>query len=181
MKKHNILTGLFLLFSLTTFGQDLAGRKIINGSLSANIISASSLTATSIGSSLLYGKIKSDNTYWAYGGSFYVVSNKIDNPNIVMVGPAIERGKFVKIIDKLYLAPYIGGSAQGVFGDTQGFNINIYASPLRFMYPITNHFMISAGFGSASLLFNRIEGATIINLNGSLTNNTNFGVFYTFK
>lgn len=181
MKKHNILASLFFLLSLTTFGQDLAGRKIINGSLSASFISSSSLTATTIGSSLLYGKIKSDNTYWAYGGSFYILSNLEGKSNMVMVGPAIERGKFVKIIDKLYLAPYIGGSAQGVFGNIGGFNLNIYASPLRFMYPITNHFMISAGFGSANLLFNKTKDATIINLNASLTNNTNFGVFYTFK
>lgn len=181
MKKHNILAGLLLLFSLTTFGQDLSGRKIINGSLSANIVDDNRNTITTIGTSFLYGKIKSDNTYWAYGGKINILSNNIDNPTMFMVGPTIERGKFVKIIDKLYLAPYIGGSAQGMFGDVSGFNINIYASPLRFMYPITNQFMISAGFGSASLLFQRTDGLTIFNLNGSLTNNTNFGVFYTFK
>ncbi|MER0441686.1 hypothetical protein [Emticicia sp. W12TSBA100-4] len=181
MKKHNILAGLFLLLSLTTFGQDLAGRKIINGSLSANIISGSGQTITAFGGSLLYGKIKNDNTYWAYGGSINVLSNIEESPNMVMVGPAIERGKFVKIIDKLYLAPYIGGSVKGVFGDINGFNVNAYASPLRFMYHITNQFMVSAGFGSASLQFNRLERTTVVNLNGSLTNNTNFGVFYTFK
>lgn len=181
MKKHNILAGLFLLFSLTTFGQDLAGRKIINGSLSASIIGLSGQTVATIGGSLLYGKIKSDNTYWAYGGNINFLSNIEDSPNMVMIGPAIERGKFVKIIDKLYVAPYIGGSAQGIFGEIQGFNINIYASPLRFMYQITNHFMISASFGSASLQLNRLERATVFNLNGSMTNNSNFGVFYTFK
>ncbi len=181
MKKQNILAGLFLLVSLTTFGQDLAGRKIINGALSANIISESGQTVTSFGGSLLYGKIKSDNTYWAYGGGINVLSNIAKSPNMVMVGPAIERGKFVKMIDKLYLAPYIGGSVKGVFGDVNGFNMNAYASPLRFMYHITNHFMVSAGFGSASLQFNSLKGTTVINLNGSLTNNTSFGVFYTFK
>jgi hypothetical protein len=181
MKKHNILASLFLLLSLTTFGQDLAGRKIINGSLSANIVNDNRNTIATIGSSFLYGKIKSDNTYWAYGGSINVLSNIADSPDMVMVGPAIERGKFVKIIDKLYLAPYIGGSVKGVFGDVGGFYVNAYASPLRFMYHITNQFMISAGFGSASLQFNRLEGMTVFNLNGSLTNNTNFGVFYTFK
>ena len=102
MAGTNILyTAIMFFSSIATFGQDLSGRKILNGALTTSIISVSGQTSTNFGSNLLVGKIKSDNTYWAYGGRVNIASNFRGSPDIVMIGPAIERGKFVKIVDKL--------------------------------------------------------------------------------
>jgi hypothetical protein len=181
MKITTIISILTLLcFKLSA--QNLEGRKIINGNMTATISSSkNSKTYVNISTGLLYGKIKNDNTYWAYGGNFSTSAIDGTNSRLVFIGPAIERGKFVKIIDKLYIAPYIGGSISGVFGDFKGVNLNVYASPVRFMYNFSEHFMLSAGFGSANLTFIRYDDSTVFSLGASLTNNSNFGVFYTFK
>lgn len=113
----------------------------------------------------------------------------LDNMNIqnsdnslVNFDPAVEYGKFVKLIDKFYMAPPVmGGSIQGVFGDVPGIKTDIYAIPIRVMYDFSNHFMLSASFGSVNLSTISVQGFTNINLSGSLTNNSSFGVFYTFK
>jgi hypothetical protein len=180
MKSILILTLFTLLFS-SAIAQNLEGRKIINGTLNLTNVSGNGIQTLNIASNVLFGKIKKDNTYWAFGGNLNVVSVENSSPNIVMLGPAIERGKFVKIIDKLYIAPYFGGNTSLVFGKLTGFNIGVYASPLRFMYHFTDKFMLSAGFGSANLNFNRMAGITTLNIGASLTNNSSFGVFYTFK
>jgi hypothetical protein len=93
----------------------------------------------------------------------------------------VEYGKFVKLVDKFYMAPVVGGSIQGVFGDTPGIKSNIYAVPIRIMYDFSNRLMLSTSFGSVNLTTIAMQRYTSINLNGSLTNNSSFGVFYTFK
>ncbi|TDB62380.1 hypothetical protein [Arundinibacter roseus] len=188
MRKLSIFTiGVLLLISGASFGQELAGRKILNGSFYTQFNSNDQISHSrlALSSNLLLGKIKEDNSYWAFGGSVYVQSEDAPdfniNTNRFGIGPAVERGKFVRIIDKLYIAPYAGGSVQGVFGDVTGANLSVYASPLRFMYQLTNHFLVSASFGSATLEASRIEKTTQITVNASFQNNTGFGVFYTFK
>ncbi|MCD8539455.1 MAG: hypothetical protein LRY55_06565 [Leadbetterella sp.] len=107
-------------------------------------------------------------------------SNNISSQSF-RLGPAVQFGKFIPLVDRFYLAPYIDGTLGAVFGDSKGVYLNASASPLRFMYNFSNHFMLSASLGSAGINFNRSDEVTNISLNGSLTNNTNFGVFYTFK
>jgi hypothetical protein len=162
--------------------QDLAGRKIVNGNLSAQIISQGKNygSTTTINTSLLFGKIKKDNTYWAFGGNFSIIPSSSVN-NYISVGPSIERGKFVPLIDKLYLAPYLGGSAAGVFGDLTGVNLHLYASPIRFMYHFKENLMFTAGFGLANIDYSNIGSVSILSINASLNNNSGFGIFYTFE
>lgn len=179
------VTFLLLISFLNARSQELAGRKIIQGSFGLNINSFETTSRKNYSASLLYGKIRENNTYLAWGGSFNGATNKNvpnneDNQNF-QLGPAVEFGKFIPLVDRFYLAPQIGGSAQGAFGSMKGVYINAYASPLRFMYHFSNNFMMSASFGAAGLKFSRIEKTTQFSLSGSLTNSTGFGVFYTFK
>lgn len=179
--KKNLIIAICSLFFTSTMAQSLEGRKIINGSLNLTNVSGNGIQTLNLASNVLFGKIKNDNTYWAFGGNFSIVSVENASPNITMVGPSIERGKFVKIIDKLYLAPYFGVNSSIIFGKLSGFNLGAYASPLRFMYHFTDKFMLSAGFGSANIHTTRLGGITTLNIGASLTNNSSFGVFYTFK
>jgi|GEM_PF-1260950 len=174
---------LLLVSCLSLQAQDLAGRKIIQGSVGVNVTSGESPYQNNYSASLLYGKIRANNTYLAWGGSFsgYTTHYNNSSTGYYRLGPAVEFGKFIPLVDRLYLSPYLGGSVQANFGDSEGVSAGAYASPLRFMYNFSNHFMLSANFGSASLTFNRISKVTQFTLNGSLTNYTGFGVFYTFK
>lgn len=181
------LTFSFLLFFsfFNIHAQELAGRKIVQGSLGLNFNSSDFGSRNSYNATVLYGKIRENNTYLAWGGAFSGATNKNvptneDNQNF-QVGPAAEFGKFIPLVDRFYLAPQLGGSAQAAFGSMKGVYINAYASPLRFLYHFSNNFMMSASFGSASLKFSRVEDITQFSLNGSLSNSTGFGVFYTFK
>jgi len=170
-----------LLFTITTSAQDLVGRKIVNANLYLNAVFADGSRNSSYTGSVLFGKVKSDNTYLAFGAVLDNMFIQNYENDMVNFGPAIEYGKFVKLVDKFYIAPVVGGSIQGVFGDTPGVKANIYAVPIRIMYDFTNHFMLSASFGSVNLSTISVKRFTNINLSGSLTNNSSFGVFYTFK
>jgi hypothetical protein len=175
-----ILLLLFLL-SLTATAQDLVGRKIVNANLYFNAVFSDGASNSNYSASVLYGKVRSNNTYLAFGGVLDNIFIQDYERNIVNFGPAAEYGKFVKLVDKFYMAPVVGGSIQGVFGDTPGVRSNIYAVPIRIMYDFSNRLMLSAAFGSLNLTTIAMQRYTSINLNGSLTNNSSFGVFYTFK
>jgi hypothetical protein len=180
MKKTILL--LLFLFSTNAFSQELVGRKILNGNLLINISDFANSKSNDnrvFNMSILYGKIKSNLTYTAFGGRITLIG--FGSTNSTVIGPSIEFGKFVKIFERFYYAPYIGGSIQGVFSGQDGVQIDGYASPLRFTYHFAKSFMVSANFGSSNLLFSRVGRNTIINLNSSLTNNSGIGVFYTFK
>lgn len=174
---------ILLISVLSVQAQDLAGRKIIQGSVRFNINSNEYSSTNSSTLSLKYGKIKENNTYLAWGGSLLFNGSTINNENTSQfrIGPSVEYGKFVPIIDRLYLAPSFGGNIQAVLGNAEGISLNAYASPLRFLYDFSNHFMLSASLGSASLQFEQVHKTTRFLLDGSLTNNTSLGVFYTFK
>ncbi|MCR9064206.1 MAG: hypothetical protein NXI00_09585 [Cytophagales bacterium] len=175
-----ILLSLFVFLSFSSLAQDLAGRKIINGTLGFSYFSERhNNEGLSMNTSVLYGKIKEDHTYWALGGGFSYQSGSI-NGNW-SIGPGIERGKFIQLIDKLYISPYIGGFVQGRFGDDSGVVFNAYASPLRFMYHLKENFLLSAGFGSARVSSSFLQSGNHINLSASLDNSSGFGIFYTFK
>ncbi len=176
---------LLLLSCFATQAQDLAGRKIVQGSVGVTINSSETQTRSNYNASLLYGKIRENNTSLAWGGSFsgntqHYESSSIDNKSF-QLGPAVEFGKFIPLVERFYLAPTLGGTAQVAFGDTEGVSVGAYASPLRFMYHFSNHFMLSTSLGSAGINFSRLNKTTVFSLNGSLTNNASFGVFYTFK
>lgn len=174
-----------LIPALSVQAQDLAGRKIIQGSVKFDINSdAPANRKTNYSTlSLKYGKIRENNTYLAWGGSLLFTGSTVNNENTSQfrIGPSVEYGKFVPIIDRLYLAPNFGGNIRAILGNAEGVNLNVYASPLRFLYDLSNHFMISASLGSASLQFEQVHKSTRFLLDGSLSNNTGFGVFYTFK
>lgn len=187
MKKNILILALIFSF-LGVKAQDLAGRKILHSSVKIGHNKNEYTKNSNYDLSILYGKIKENNTYLAFGGVFggqhnEVFSNSTQNikTKSFEIGPSIEFGKFVPLIDKLYISPNAGGSVRGVFGDAQGVALTAYASPLRFMYHFTQHFMLTASLGSASLYFKKVEETTNFNLTGSLTNNTNFGIFYSFK
>ena len=171
---------LLFAFECCLFSQDLAGRKILTANLSAKAAGTDSDLAVQINTGLLFGKIKADNTYWAYGGQLSYAGSNGEN-YVISVGPGIERGKFIKLFDKFYSAPYVGGSAQAVFGLTEGVVLNAYAVPLRFVYQFSENFLLSATFGSASLLYSRLDDVNLFLLNANWQNNSGFGVFYTFK
>lgn len=177
----------FLLLAFITFNasaQDLVGRKIIQGNFRLFMNSTKTYDHTEYNVELRMGKIKPNNTYWAVGGTLSGTNSTSIAPvttNQFLIGPSVEYGKFVSLVDKLYLAPAFGGSVQGIFGDFSGVRVEAYATPLRFMYHISNNFMLNASLGSASLMFNRMGEVTQLNLNGSLSNSGGFGVFYTFK
>jgi hypothetical protein len=175
-----ILLPLFLI-SLTTSAQDLVGRKIVNANLYLNAVFADGASNSSYSASVLYGKVRPNNTYLAFGGVLDNIFIQNYERNIVNFGPAVEYGKFVKLVDKFYMAPVVGGSIQGVFGDTPGVRSNIYAVPIRIMYDFSNRLMLSTSFGSVNLTTIAMQRYTSINLNGFLTNNSSFGVFYTFN
>jgi hypothetical protein len=167
------------------YAQDLAGRRIINGSFNFSHVNThqSLYSANSnLNTSVLIGKIASDNTYWAFGGKLSIIEaeNRFRNYAFFM-GPAVERGKFISLVDKLYLAPYFGGNLNAVFGNDSGVDFGVYASPLRFAYLLKDRFFLTAGFGSASARATFMGYYTNVNINASLTNNSSFGVFYTFK
>lgn len=184
MKTLTISFLLFLSF-LSTQAQELSGRKIVQGSVGININSSEIQTQNSYNVSLLYGKIRENNTYLAWGGNFTGSTYRYDpgevNNQTFQLGPAVEFGKFIPLVDRFYLAPNFGGTVQAAFGDSEGVYAGAYATPLRFMYHFSNNFMLSASLGSAGISFSRINKATQFSLNGSLTNSTGFGVFYTFK
>lgn len=173
------------LFCLTVKAQntspDLAGRKIITGSFNVNYRDQSGFSQTNASVNLLVGKIKANNTYLAFGGTFNYATDNVANPASGTIGPAIESGKFIKLIDKLYLTPRIGGSFGIAYGDSSGFYANIYASPIRFLYHFTDKFFLTAGFGGASISYSDIDDTTNFNVNGSLTNTADIGAFLTFK
>lgn len=183
--KNPILFFAFILTSLSAYAQDLAGRKIIQGSFSVNINSTKTSHLNSYDASLRFGKIKPNNTYIAWGGNFNGTSSDSEFNSVGVeqfkLGPSFDFGKFIPLVDRFYLAPHFGGTVQAVFGNSKGVAVGAYAVPLRFLYNFSNHFMFSASLGSANLNFSRIEKATNLSLNGSLNNNTGFGVFYTFK
>jgi len=85
------------------------------------------------------------------------------------------------LVDKLYLVPSFGGSFGVNIGEVSGLNLNVFAAPLNFMYHVTENLLLSAGFGRATFNYNKTEDFQSFTLNGSLTNNAAFGVFYTFK
>ncbi|WP_341227841.1 hypothetical protein [uncultured Arcticibacterium sp.] len=178
--KHFFFFASLILVSHLAHAQDLAGRKIVNGNLNAQVISGSNNDFTSISSSLLFGKIKSDNTYWAFGGKFALYPTNTFN-NSVSIGPSVERGKFIPLVDDLYLAPYIGGSVSAIFGNTDGANINLYATPIRFMYHFKENLMLTAGFGFGNIDYTINNSVSTLSINASLNNNSGFGIFYTFK
>lgn len=181
MKKLQIFLILPLLFSINAYSQDLEGRKIVNADLNLLILKNNGDAVSQFNTTLLYGKIKPNNTYLSYGFKLGFTHNLENQPSMFALGPAIETGKFVKLVDKLYLSPYLGGSVQGVSIDGFGVNLSGYAIPIRFLYDFSNHFMLSASFGSASMNLNLNSQYTIFSLNGSLTNNSGIGVFYSFK
>lgn len=185
--KHLFLILLASIICFSVQGQNeespIAGRKIITGSFNGNFRDQDNFNQSNINTSILIGKIKDNNTYIAFGGNFNyssVDNNGIDN-STGLIGPAIESGKFVKLIDKLYLAPRIGGSFGVSIGDTSGFSANFYATPLRFMYNFTDKFFLTAGFAGAFVNFSNIDDVTNVNINGSLGNTASIGAFFTFK
>lgn len=180
MNTRILLAALFL-FSLTTTAQDLVGRKIVNANLYLNAVFSEGSNNSSYSASVLFGKVKPNNTYLAFGAVLDNTFIQNYQNDMVNFGPAVEYGKFAKLVDKFYIAPVVGGSIQGVFGGTPGVKANIYAIPVRIMYDFSNHFMLSASFGSVNLSTISVKRYTNINLSGSLTNNSSFGVFYTFK
>lgn len=185
--KKLILLFTLIISVLNVKAQELAGRKIIQGSINFTLISTEQ-QLNSIGNfGLSYGKIKENNSYIAWGGALSIHTSKLENSaqnldySQFQLGPTVEFGKFVSLVDRFYLAPYIGGAVQGIFGTASGIQLNAYATPLRFLYNFSNHFMLSATVGSASMQFQRTDLQTSFSLTGSLTNHTGFGVFYTFK
>lgn len=184
MKNCILLFTVMFAFS-GVYAQDLAGRKIVQGSVSINMISGEGGSTNFYDISLRYGKIRENNTYLAWGGSFSGNTNTSTSNNIrfnqYLLGPSAEFGKFIPIVDKFYLAPYLGGTLQGAFGDEFGGRIAAYVVPIRFIYNLSNNFMLSSSFGSASMNFSKIGKNTQFSLSGNLTNNSGFGVFYTFK
>lgn len=185
--KHLILILLASVICFSVQGQDeepqLAGRKIITGSFNGNFRDQENFSQTNINTNILVGKIRENNTYLAFGGNFSYssVDNNGAQNSTGLIGPAIESGKFVKLVDKLYLAPRIGGSIGFAFGDNSGFAANFYVSPVRFMYHFTDRFFLTAGFGGASANFNNTNDATSLNITGSLANSGSIGAFFTFK
>jgi hypothetical protein len=184
MKIKSLLFASFLFVTISTNAQDLAGRKIINGNLDFQFLSTPDFRNTTLTFNALYGKIKDNNTYLAFGLTGSAITNNVNSEiNSYGFGPMLEKGKFIKIIEKFYLTPNFGAKIQGILGTEQilGFNTEVYANPIRIMYNFNNNILFTAGFGSAYLQASRINYITSIRLNGSLSNNSSFGVFYTFK
>lgn len=181
MKKLQLSLLLSFLLTINSFSQNLEGRKIVNADLNLLILRPDGEAMTQFNSTILYGKIKPSQTYLSFGFKLGFSYNIENQPGVFAIGPAIESGKFIKLVDKLYLSPYLGGSVQGVISDGYGANMSAYAVPVRFLYDFSNHFMLSASFGSASMNLNLNSPYTLFSLNGSLTNNSGIGVFYSFK
>lgn len=137
---------------------------------------------------MLYGKIKSDNTYLALGGrlgisNFSTATGEFEkySNTLYQVGPSVAYGKFIPLANKFFYAPELGGNITGYFGNGTGVGVTINVSPLRFMYHFAENFMLTAQLGSAGLGFQQLNDVTIIDLSSSIANNSGIGVFYTFK
>lgn len=185
MKKLAVVVLLFVTYA--SFGQDLVGRKIINGNVYLNLTSISQNSFYDFNTSFLGGKIKSDLSYWAFGGQVIGRSNGIQNnpQNYTGIGPAVQRGKFINLIDKLYLAPYGGANLSLLFGTgskfSKGINFGAAIVPIRFMYNFNEKFLLAASFGELALNLKQFNGEVNVILNGNLNNSSSIGVFYTFK
>ena len=171
MKKIIIIFALFCLPFTSLFAQEFAGKRIINGNLSALLAGNSSSptfgsTALVLNASFLTGKIRANNTYAAYGFNFGVTSStspsssggvlKDYTNSTYIVGPVIQFGKFVKIFDQFYFAPITTLNVSGIFGSTEspnlagkigGFGAGINVSPLNFVYQVKDNFLLSIGVG----------------------------------
>jgi hypothetical protein len=177
--KKTLLFLVMLCCYFQSSAQDLlVGRKVLNASLYVDIFEDNASVSTTV----LIGKIRPSLSYWAFGGQFQLA--KVGQSSAIGIGPAVEHGKFVKIIDKFYFAPYFGGSLTGFFrdsGDTGSLLLGVYAVPTRFMYQFSERFLLNASFGSANLTTGVVNDAFLLKLSSAWTNNSSFGVFYTFK
>ncbi len=186
LKIYQITLFLLLLFNTTIFSQDLPGRKIISGNINFNLLSVGE-SGTNYTTNLnnLYGKIRQNNTYLSVGGNFGITNlNSTGRQSDAnwMLGPDMEYGKFITIADKFYFAPAFGGNINGHFGgDVYGLSLNANIHPLRFMYHFGQNFMLTGETGQGNLSFSKIQDVTQISLNGSLSNKSGIGLFYTFK
>ena len=113
MKKIIIIFALFCLSITSLFAQEFAGKRIYNGNLSLSLSGTTlspqiSRTNLILNSTFLTGKIRENNTYTAFGFNFGIVSSQnpqssgtgVDNysNSTYTVGPAIQFGKFVKVL-----------------------------------------------------------------------------------
>ena len=177
MKKIIITSALFVLSFTSVFSQNLAGKRIISGNLSVNLISlnnepknvASSPTSNSaftLGATFLSGKVRENNTYTAYGFNVNLTSNndnRISKSQYYSLGPVIQFGKFIKVFDQFYFAPNSNFGVLGSFGsssttgspnsdsDLSGFGLRANISPLNFIYQVKDNLLLSMNLGSAGI------------------------------
>ncbi|MFC0185161.1 hypothetical protein SAMN04515674_11295 [Pseudarcicella hirudinis] len=211
MKSLLLSIALISLVATSLFSQDLSGRRIISGSINAQFTSNSSTDAGSVQTreqnsntvnfTLLTGKIKENNTYLGWGANIAyskTTASGIPSIGIYSVGPAVEFGKFSKIFENFFFAPTIGGRVNYTWStmdpnpsniDTKGFSIGASTQLIRFMYQFHEKFLLSAGFGSASINYSHTKTSSDsgssssysnFNISGFVSNSANFTVFYTF-
>jgi hypothetical protein len=214
--KKNIFTFALFCFTFTSlFAQEFAGKRIINGNLQMSLnnnkvtqppqssSSGSSASNLSLSTTFLTGKIRSNNTYTAYGFNLIISSSSntvsaTSSNSQYTLGPVIQFGKFVKIFDQFYFAP---NSTFGVFGSIRsetpntngresfGFGASANVSPLNFVYQVKNNLLLSMNLGGFGINYNYSNdsfnnGLTSVSnslsVYGSITNFSGIGAYYLF-
>lgn len=200
--KKNIFTFALFCSSLTSlFAQEFAGKRIYNGNLSLNLSGATtapqiSRTNLILNSTFLTGKIRTNNTYTAFGFNLGIQSSQ--NPqssgfgvnnysnSTYNIGPAIQFGKFVKVFDQFYFAPNTTLGASYIFGSSEtptskrslnGFSGRINVSPLNFVYQVQNNFLLSMNLGSFGINYSYIGSKPDGVFLGTGTNNSDTSVY----
>ena len=168
-----------MLSLASVFSQNLAGKRIISGNLSLNLISlsnepknvASFSTSNSnftLGATFLSGKVRENNTYTAYGFNVNITSSGNDGNGATKsqsysLGPVIQFGKFIKVFNQFYFAPNSNFGVLGSFGSASttgspnsdsnfgGFSLRASISPLNFIYQVKDNLLLSMNLGSAGI------------------------------
>ena len=208
MKKIIITSAFFVLSFASVFSQNLAGKRIISGNLSVNLISlsnepknvASSPTSNSVftlGATFLSGKVRENNTYTAYGFNVNTSissneGNGTTKSQSYSLGPVIQFGKFIKVFDQFYFAPNSNFGVLGSFGSSSttgspnsdsnlsGFGLRANISPLNFIYQVKDNLLLSMNLGSAGINY-AYSRSSNQNSNSTISNLSVYGSVSNFS
>ncbi len=206
-----ILTNILLGFSMNSFGQDFASKRILTGNINLqlstyntnygpNILPAQpdiKRSYLSLNTSFLSGRIKKNNTYAAYGfnlGIVKTVGENNGNNYTYNLGPIAQFGKFVKIVDQFYFAPNTRIATNIIWSKntgstTNGISLDATISPLSFVYKLNEKLLFNISMGSFGLNYTNTiiktdfskSKTNVLNLNGNISNQVGISAFYLFK
>lgn len=207
MKKIITTFALFCLSLTSLFAQNFAGKRIISGNLSMNLLNIgsdnknptpsnpnSTASTFALNSTFLTGKIRANDTYTAYGFNLGInsssnVTSRNSSSSNYTIGPVVQFGKFVKVFDQFYYAPKSTFSIYGTFGSsipnnsnskTTGFGASADISPLSFVYQVKDNLLLNISLGGAGINYN-YTGSTSDTGSSTINNLSVYGSISNFS